>query len=183
MVKMKTKYIRHKMTFIVFPESCQHREMAVKAFGVGMLIHGAGFCRLEFKDDQIQADCYGKSESLNKSPRRDDKEQMLSAIGVENDNFVEHAKYVIWRGKAVVFSQTLSHDAVAKAAFLGRTDCDSAGFVKFIKRSDGKIKVQCYGESTSLNVSAKEEDYKLLANLMEIPEQLIFIKQNTHALK
>lgn len=176
---MQTKYIRNQHRFIVFHNSCQHREMAIKALGPDKLIHGAGFMRLKVSAGEINAECYGHSESLNKKPRHDDKVHILKAIGVENgEENVDHAKYVIWRGKVVIFGNELEHKTVAQAAFMGREDCESAGFVKFIPRSDGKIKIQCYGESMSLGISVQENDNKAIAKLMEIPEDLIFVSQN-----
>lgn len=178
---MQTKYIRNQHRFIVFHPSCQHREMAVKALGPDKLIHGAGFMRLNFDGVKIAAECYGMSESLRKSPRHDDKIAILKGIGVENqddDELVPHAKYVIRRGRAVVFYNELEHADVARAAYMGSTDCDSAGFVKFLPHSSGKIKVQCYGESMSLGISSKSDDYKIIAELMEIPEELVFVPQN-----
>lgn len=173
---MKTKYIRNQSRFIVFPDSCQHREMAIKCLGPDKLIHGAGFMNLVFENDTITANCYGHSESLNVHPRRDDNTTILKAIGVENpDENVEHAKYVIWRGKAIVFSNELEHKKVAEGAFYGSSDCESAGFVKFLVHPSGKVKVQCYGESTSLGVSAKKEDNKDIAELMDLPENMIFV--------
>jgi hypothetical protein len=169
-----TKYIRNQHRFIVFPDSCQHREMAIKALGPDKLIHGAGFMRLGFNEGKIEADCYGHSESLNKYPRHDDHEAILKGIGVENDSEVEHAKYISWRGKVIVFCNELEHKAVAEAAFFGSTDCESAGFVKFIPRDDGTIKLQCYGESMSLNVGSSPDDVKAIADLMELPENVIF---------
>lgn len=171
---MQTKYIRNQSRFIVFPDSCQHREMAVKALGRDKIIHGAGFMRLKFVENNIEAECYGESESLNRGPRRDDCEHILKAIGVENEEMVEHAKYVMWRGKAVVFSNELEHKTVAEAAFHGYSDCEHAGFVKFLVHPSGKVKVQCYGESMGLGVSASKEDYKIIAKLMELPEEMLF---------
>ena len=168
---MTTKYIRNQSRFIVFHENCQHRDMAIKVFGPDKLIHGAGFTKLVLVDGQITADCYGKSISLDVEPRRDDHQHMLLSIGVENPDGdeVEHAKYVIWRGNAVVFSNELEHKSVAEAAFLGSIDCESAGFVKFlINHNTGKIKIQCYGESMSLGASSSKDDYKELADLMSL---------------
>lgn len=172
---MQTKYIRNQHRFIVFTPSCQHRDMAIKALGPDKLIHGAGFMRLDFDGEKISADCYGMSESLRKSPRHDDKTAILKSIGVENpnDDLVPHAKYVIRRGRAVVFYNELDHDQVAKAAYMGSTDCDSAGFVKFLVHPSGKVKVQCYGESMSLGISANANDYKIIADLMEIPDEYV----------
>lgn len=174
---MQTKYIRNQSRFIVFPENCQHREMAFKCLGPQRLIHGAGFVRLKLENEKIVAECYGHSESLNVHPRRDDSVTMLKEIGIENpeDNNVPHAKYVIYRGKVIVFSNDLEHKAIAEGAFYGALDCESAGFVKFLAHPSGKIKVQCYGESTSLGVSSKKDDNKLVAELMEIPESLLFV--------
>lgn len=180
---MATKYIRNQFKFLVFHESIQHREMAVKSLGRDALIHSAGFIKLLLEDEKIKAQCYGESESLSKKPRRDDNENILKAIGVENQEEVEHAKYVIWRGKAVVFSNELEHQKVAQAAFHGYEDCESAGFVKFLYHPSGKIKVQCYGESMSLGVSARKEDYKTIANLMEIPQEMVFTPSTTLNLK
>lgn len=169
-----TKYIRNQHRFLVFPDSCQHRNMAIQALGPDKLIHGAGFMRLKLIDGKIEAECYGHSESLNRKPRRDDKDEILKGIGVENEGEVEHAKYVSWRGKVIVFCNELEHKTVAQAAFFGKTDCESAGFVKFIPRDDGTIKVQCYGESTSLGVSASADDNIAVAKLMELPEAILF---------
>lgn len=168
---MATKYIRNQSRFIVFHENCQHRDMAIKAFGPDKLIHGAGFTRLALVDGHIKAECYGESISLDVEPRRDDHEHMLLSIGVENPDVddIEHAKYVIWRGNAVVFSNNLEHKTVAEAAFMGSIDCESAGFVKFlVHHKTGKIKIQCYGESMSLGASSNKEDYKVLAELMRL---------------
>lgn len=177
---MQTKYIRNQHRFIVFHPSCQHRDMAVQALGHDKLIHGAGFMRLNFDGERITAQCYGVSESLRKGPRPDDHTAILKSIGVENqdDELVTHAKYVIRRGKAVVFYNEIEHAQVAKAAYMGSMDCDSAGFVKFLAHPSGKIKVQCYGESMSLGVSSKPDDYKIIAELMEIPADWIFAPQN-----
>lgn len=174
---MQTKYIRNQSRFIIFPESCQHREMAVKCLGPDKLIHGAGFMRLTFIDNKIEAQCYGHSESLNRVPRRDDNTTMLSCIGVENqgDDEVQHAKYIIRRGKVIVFSNELEHKKVSEGAFYGSTDCESAGFVKFLAHPSGKIKIQCYGESTSLGISSRKEDSKEIAKLMELPENILFV--------
>ena len=173
---MKTKYIRNQFRFIVFPESCQHREMAIKCLGPDKLIHGAGFMRLVFEEDKIKAQCYGESESLRIAPRRDDNTAILKAIGVENaEEEVDHAKYIVWRGKVIVFSNELEHKTIAEGSFYGSSDCESAGFVKFLMHPSGKIKAQCYGESTSLGITAKKEDNKLIAELMEIPENMLFV--------
>lgn len=172
---MPTKYIRNQSRFLVFHNSCQHREMAIKTLGYDALIHGAGFMRLALVGGQIEAECYGNSESLNKKPRHDDHVNILKAIGVENETIVEHAKYVIWRGKVVVFSNELEHKQVAHAAFHGYEDCESAGFIKFLVHPSGKVKVQCYGDSMSLGVSASKEDYKAVAKLMELPEDILLI--------
>lgn len=174
---MPTKYIRHQTRFLVFSDSIQHRELAIKAIGPDKIIHGAGFMRLNLTDKAIEAVCYGESVSLKTTPRRDDHSSILSAIGVENDDEVEHAKYVIWRGKVVVFSNTFEHKAVAEAAFLGSSDCDSAGFIKFIFTAAGKIKVHCYGESMSIGVSAQKNDDKKIAELMEIQESDLHISK------
>lgn len=171
---MSTKYIRNQSRFIVFPNSSQHRETAIRALGPDKLIHGAGFMRLNFDGEKIQAECYGHSESLNKKPRRDDSEHILNAIGVEHDKLVEHAKYVISRGKAVVFSNELQHKQVAEGTFYLNPNYESAGFVKFLVHPSGKVKIQCYGESTSLGLGSNKEDYKAIAKLMEISEDLIF---------
>jgi hypothetical protein len=171
---MKTKYIRNQSRFVVFPESSQHRETAIKGLGPDKLIHGAGFCRLVFDGEKIGAECYGHSESLNREPRRDDYIHILNSIGVQNDTEVEYAKYVVFRGKAVVFYHELDHKKVAEGAFYGSTNCESAGFVKLTVEPNGKIKIECKGESESLGVSANEGDYKAIAKLMEIPEELIF---------
>lgn len=173
---MQTKYIRNQFRFIVFPDSCQHREMAIKCLGADKLIHGAGFMRLKFENEKIVAECYGESESLRIKPRRDDNVAILKAIGVENpdDEVMQHAKYIIYRGKVVVFSNELEHKSIAEGAFKS-TDCESAGFVKFLAHPSGKIKVQTYGESSSLGVSSKKDDNKLVAELMEIPENMLFV--------
>lgn len=173
---MTTKYIRNQSRFVIFPDSCQHREMAIKCLGPDKLIHSAGFMRLVFNGEKIEAQCYGHSESLNREPRRDDNVTIIKSIGVENpEENVEHAKYVIWRGKVVIFSNELEHKTVAEGAFYGSSDCESAGFVKFLVHPSGKVKVQCYGESMSLGVSSKKEDNTAIAKLMEIPEDMIFV--------
>jgi len=175
---MPTKYIRHQSRFVVFHEKIVHSEMAHRLFGRDKLIHGAGFIKLFLDDGQVKANCYGESESLRVGTRRDDHTHILDAIGVENEGDVEHAKYVIWRGKAVVFSNDLEHKAVAEAAFLGSSDCESAGFIKFIFTTAGKVKVHCYGESMSLGVSSQPKDFRTIADLMGIPEaNLHFSKQ------
>lgn len=173
---MQTKYIRNQFRFIVFPDSCQHREMAIKCLGADKLIHGAGFMRLKFENEKIVAECYGESESLRIKVRRDDNVTIVKAIGVENpdDEVMQHAKYIIYRGKVVVFSNELEHKSIAEGAFKS-TDCESAGFVKFLAHPSGKIKVQCYGESSSLGIGSKKDDNKLVAELMEIPENMLFV--------
>jgi hypothetical protein len=182
---MATKYIRNQSRFVVFPNSSQHRQTAIKGLGPDKLIHGAGFMRLIFDGEKIQAECYGHSESLNKVPRRDDHIHILNSIGVENDSEVQYAKYVILRGKAVVFCNELNHKEVAEGAFYGSTNCESAGLVKFLVHPSGKIKIECLGESTSLGVSSNKEDYKAIAQLMEIREELIFnsSSENTNQIK
>lgn len=172
---MKTKYIRNQHRFIVFPSTLQHREMARKCLGENKIIHGAGFMFLFFEDNKIKADCYGTSESLKVSPRRDDCTVILKSIGVENpeDNEVQHAKYIIYRDNVIVFNEEIEHKNVAMGAF-NSTNCESAGFVKFLVHLSGKIKVQCYGESSSLGIQSRKDDYKLVAELMEIPEGIIF---------
>ena len=172
---MPTKYIRHQSRFVVFHEKIVHSEMAHRLFGRDKLIHGAGFIKLFLDEDKIQANCYGKSESLRVGTRRDDHTHILNAIGVENNDEVEHAKYVIWRGKPVIFSNELEHKAVAEAAFLGSSDCESAGFIKFIFTATGKIKVHCYGESMSIGASAQKGDDKTIAELMEIPQASLHV--------
>lgn len=171
---MLTKYIRNQSHFLVFSDSLQHRATAIKTLGRDKIIHGAGFVRLVFNGEKIQAECYGYSESLSREPRHDDHIHILNAIGVENDNEVEHAKYVVHHGKVVVFSNELEHKQVAKGAFYDNTSCESAGFVKFLVHPSGKVKIQCYGESTSLGVSNNKEDYKVVARLMEISEDIVF---------
>lgn len=172
---MPTKYIRHQSRFVVFHEKIVHSEMAHRLFGRDKLIHGAGFINLFLDEDKIQANCYGKSESLRVGTRRDDHTHILNAIGVENNDEVEHAKYVIWRGKTVIFSNELEHKSVAEAAFLGSSDCESAGFIKFIFTAAGKIKVHCYGESMSIGASAQKGDDKTIAELMEIPQDILHV--------
>lgn len=174
---MKTKYIRNQSCFMVFPESCQHREMAIKCLGSDKLIHGAGFMFLKVINDKIEAECYGHSISLNKSPRHDDNITILKSIGVENLNqneVVESAKYVIFNNKAVVFSNQLEHKKVAENTFYKLSDCKSAGLVKFTSKPNGKINIQCYGESANLGLSAQKEDIMVIANLMDIPENILF---------
>lgn len=168
---MPTKYIRNQTRFLVFHEKIVHRELAIRALGRDKIIHGAGFVKLFLHDEKIQAKCYGESESLGKGVRRDDHTQILNAIGVENNNEVEHAKYIIWRGKAVIFSNELEHKEVAEAAFFGSYDCESAGFIKFIYTAAGKVKVHCYGESMSIGASAQKGDDKVIAELLEIPQK------------
>lgn len=170
---MPTKYIRHQSCFVVFHEKIVHSEMAHRLLGRDKLIHGAGFIKLFLDEGKIQANCYGKSESLRVGTRRDDHTHILNAIGIENDDEVEHAKYVIWRGKAVVFSNEFEHKAVAEAAFLGSSDCESAGFIKFIFTAAGKVKVHCYGESMSLGVSSQPKDFRTIADLMGLPESTL----------
>lgn len=174
---MPTKYIRNQHRFIVFPDSAQHRETARKGISPDALIHGAGFMRLVFDGEKLSAQCYGESESLNRKPRHDDHIAILKSIGVENqdDSEVEHAKYLVWRDKVVVFSNDLEHKKVAEGAFYGKTNCDSAGFIKFLVHPSGKVKIQCYGESTSLGVSAKKEDNQLVAELMQLSPDMIFV--------
>lgn len=171
---MPTKYIRHQDKFIIFNEKIVHQEMAHRLFGHDKLIHGAGFVKLFIENSQILADCYGKSESLRVGTRRDDHTHILKSIGVENVEEVEQAKYVIWRGKAVIFPNNIDHKSVAESAFFGSTDCESAGFIKFILRPDGKIKVHCYGESMSIGASAQKNDYKIIAELIGIPEKNLY---------
>lgn len=174
---MSTKYIRNQHRFIVFPNSSQHLETARKGISPDALIHGAGFMRLIFDGEKLSAQCYGESESLSKKPRHDDHTAILKSIGVENqdDNEVEHAKYIIWRDKVVVFSNDLEHKKVAEGAFYGPTECDSAGFVKFLVHPSGKVKIQCYGESTSLGISHRKDDNKAIAKLMELPQDILFV--------
>lgn len=114
---------------------------------------------------------------MNRFTRRDDNRTMLACIGVENqgDNEVPYAKYVIRRGKVIVFSNEIEHKKVAEGAFYGSIDCESAGFVKFLAHPSGKIKIQYYGESTSLGISSRKEDSKEIAKLMELPENILFV--------
>lgn len=177
---MKTKYIRNQFKFIVFHNSCQHRETAIKGFGPDKLIHGAGFVRFDVVDGKIQADCYGHSESLNKGPRHDDPEKLINALGINSD--VGDAKYVIWRGKVVVFSHELDHTTIASASFMERTDCESAGFVKFDVNEQGKVVISCYGDNVMPGISAKPDDYKDIAHLLEFPEDT-FVINDTPKLK
>ena len=77
--------------------------------------------------------------------------------------------------KFIVFSNSLEHKKVAQGAFFGSTDCESAGFVKFLVHPSGKIKIQCYGESISLGISSRKDDNKAIAKLMELPEHTMFV--------
>lgn len=149
--------------------------MAVRALGPDKLIHGAGFVKMFVLNDKIQTKCYGHSESLNKKVRSDDHQHILHAMGVENKKEVAPAKYIIWRGKAVIFSNDLEHKTIAQAAFLGSSDCESAGFIKFIYTDDGKINIQCSGEAPCVGSAAQKDDYKTIAELLEIPEASLLI--------
>lgn len=175
---MPTKYIRSQSSFIVFHNSYQHRETAIKCLGVDKLIHSAGFVHFHLDNEVLEADCYGFSESLDSYPRPDDDKEILNAIGVENTHSsVEHAKYIICRSKVFVFSNNLDHDTIAKGVFCGEKDCESAGFVKFSSYPNGKLNIQCYGESTSLGVSSKKEDYKSVAKFIKLTESDLFFNK------
>lgn len=172
---MPTKYIRNQSRFIVFHEKIVHKQMAVRALGPDKLIHGAGFVKFFVLGDKIQVKCYGHSESLNKKVRSDDHQHILHAMAVENKKEVAPAKYIIWRGKAVIFSNDLEHKAILQAAFLGTSDCESAGFIKFVYMDDGTIDIQCSGDVESVGASAQKDDYKTIAELLEIPESSLYV--------
>lgn len=174
---MDTKYIRNQYKFIVFPNSIQHKHMADNAIGTNALIHSAGFFNLIIEDNLIKANCHGESESLRVSTRRDDNTSILKFIGVENDEEVEHAKYITYGEMAIIFSNDLSHDKVASAI---NQDPDSAGFVKLLMHPNGLLYIQCYGESSSLSLSHNKEDYKKIAKLINVAEHLIFHKNNSN---
>lgn len=169
---MPNKYICNQRRFLVFSKSLVHREMAVKVLGRDKLIHGAGFVKLSVLDGMIAADCFGKSESLNKGVHRHDNSNILKSIGViENDSSVE-AKYVIWRHKVVVFSPEIAFENVIKGSFMGATDIDSAGTVSLTLR-DGKIDVVCK-PAVETGVEVDRLDVRSIFDLFRIPSEQQF---------
>ncbi len=70
------------------------------------------------------------------------------------------AKYVKVKSKygiyeIIVFSETILHSTFKDLEPV------SAGFISFTTRADGKIDCICLGQSTSLGLSADEDDSKL----------------------
>lgn len=162
---MSAKYIRNQHRFMIFSDQCVHREMAVKALP-GKLIHGAGFLKMYVKKGELQVDCYGESESLRVKVRRDDHTAILDSIGLIRDGQETiSAKYVIWRGKVVVFWHELEHEDVSAAAFFGSLDCESAGFVTLQPFHDGRVKIDCFGGDEAIMAKAKEGDNKRIGEL------------------
>lgn len=163
---MKTKYIRAQYKFVVFPESIQHRDCARKVFGHNILIHGAGFMSLFTENGEINADCYGDSESLKVHSRHDDSKEILNRLGIKNDKEVPYAKYVRSKNVVIVFSHELSPETVVNAVFNG--SADSAGLVKVLITDDGKVKVQCCEDSESLGLLPNEKDENYILSLFQL---------------
>ena len=69
----------------------------------------------------------------------------------------EHQKYVVTKdGEMIIFSPLMNH-----SQFKGLNPI-SAGFISF-GTNKGKITVQCYGESVSLDIGSRRETDELIA--------------------
>lgn len=170
---MTAKYIRNQYKFLVFDKSIVHSEIARQGIRHDILIHGAGFFELVFKYNQLIADCSGKSVSLNVGVRRDDNEKILSSIGVQVDSEIEYAKYVIWRGKVIVFDKELDYKKVASGAFHGSFDCESSGRVKLFLNDNGKVVIDCKSEDNETGSHSQPEDFVKIAELFSLQRNII----------
>lgn len=167
------KYVRNQHRFLAFSDSLVHREVARKSLGGNALIHGAGFMTLNVVDGQIVANCFGRSESLDVDPRRDDHSTILPQIGVGTD-----AKYVIVHGRVVVFSTVIDEVAVRDGAFFGPSKAYSAGFVRLSVDEDNKIKVECHGKLDGIDESSNKNDYLMVAQALGIAgDHLSIVKE------
>ena len=82
---------------------------------------------------------------------------------------LDYAKYVVTSGSAerlVFFPHSLPHSAIAR--MLGGAKVVAAGFLSLITNPQGKIAVNCYGRSRSLNISARPEDSRLAAQTLHL---------------
>lgn len=166
-----TKYIRHTSKFMVFSETLIHREVAKETFGHDALIHGAGFLTLFSYDEKVVAECYGKSESLNISPRWDDEKVILTKIGVKNSEEDEYAHYLCFGGEAIIFSKDIPHDKVAKAAWSGFGKCNkhaSAGVVRIVQDGESRFDITCSDVDNKLNTKSDVRDRIRLAEMLGI---------------
>lgn len=166
-----TKYIRHTSKFMVFSETLIHREVAKETFGHDALIHGSGFLALFSYDEKVVAECYGKSESLNVSPRWDDDEKILTQIGVKNDEEDVYAHYLCFGGEAIVFSKDIPHEKVAKAAWSGfgkGQKHSSGGIVRIMQDGEERFDIVCTDGSSKLNTKMDVRDRIRLAEMFGI---------------
>jgi hypothetical protein len=71
-------------------------------------------------------------------------------------------KYVIVKGKAIVFSELIIHSDMVGY----NQKAEGAGFVQFTpyvnEWGEERVKATCYGESVSLNVKSREEEDSLI---------------------
>lgn len=166
---MTTKYIRNQHRFLVFSDSIQHKDFADKVLR-GKLIHGAGFMQVDVIDGVLTPKCFGESESLRKGPRRDCARDIVESIGMKEDS---PTKYIIYRGKVVIFWHELSHEAVSESAFFGSIDCESAGFMTLSILEDGRVNIKCFGESECGMAKSREGDNKRIAELLGLDVDLL----------
>ena len=82
---------------------------------------------------------------------------------------LDYAKYVVTGGNVeqiVFFPHSLAHAAVA--TMLGGATVISAGFLSLMTDPAGKITVNCYGRSQSLDVGARPQDARLAAKALHL---------------
>jgi hypothetical protein len=82
---------------------------------------------------------------------------------------LDYAKYLVTGGaveQLVFFPHSLPHAAVA--TMLGGAKVISAGFLSLVTNPQGKISVNCYGRSQSLDLAARPEDAQLAARALHL---------------
>lgn len=82
---------------------------------------------------------------------------------------LDFAKYVVTSGPAerlIFFPHSLPHSAIA--TMLGNAKVVAAGFLSLVTNTQGKISVNCYGRSQSLDVGSRPEDSRLAAKVLHL---------------
>lgn len=73
---------------VVFPESCDHKQMA-EALCINKEVHSAGFVMVSGAGTSVEVELYGHSQSLKVEANQDHTDLVANAIGVNNPDYIE----------------------------------------------------------------------------------------------